>query len=691
MDQQKRLMLFLVLSSAVIFGWGLYQQRMNPPVPPGLNKVADRVPRDRAPIEAPRPGDLVVPEVVGVPKHERKQVKLGSLDPESGYYMEAIVSTEGASLFAVELNDPRYRDLDSRDLPLKVIGTGDPRKHTLSTRFKAIDAQLPIGESSETIDWEVVKVEADAKDKGVNHRVVMRLQSPDGSIEARKSYTLRRADEGDAALGADANPAGYMIDVAIGVKNLGGRQETITYELQGPTGLPLENQDHTRKYRDLELGFLEPGGGFNSETMSASDVLEEVKKALDARLLGNAAALEEWRTPLRYAGVEVQYFTALLFPQRTGNATPEENPIIAVTTPDLVEEHADKEEFSDISLRFTSEEMKLEPGQEKSHQYQLFAGPKRKDLLKPIGADSVMDLGWFWFVSEPMLWLLHQLHNFGIPYGIAIILLTIMVRSCMYPLSKKQAISAARMKELQPKIEELKKKYGDDREKMGRAQMELFAKEGINPIGGCLPILLQLPIFIGLYQALSNSVDLRMAEFLWVDNLAAPDQLFHFPFTIPLLNTSAFNLLPIIAAVLMYFQQKLFMPPATSPEQEMQYKMMSFMPIMMGFFFYHVPAGLCVYFISSSLWSVAERKLLEKHRDPGTSPGLSPTTDSGPSPKPGSGGKQKKDDPPKQTFWTRLMDAAEDARKQAELNANQNRDKGNTNGRGGGRRKKSRK
>ena len=140
--------------------------------------------------------------------------------------------------------------------------------------------------------------------------------------------------------------------------------------------------------------------------------------------------------------------------------------------------------------------------------------------------------------------------------------------------------------------------------------MELFRKHNYNPLAGCLPLLMQFPIFISLYTAIRTSVDLRLASFLWIDNLAAPDALFRLPFALPFVGQD-FNLLPILTICLFIAQQKLFMPPPESEEQAMQYKMMKFMMVFMGFLFYRVPAGLCIYFITSSLWGMSERKLLD--------------------------------------------------------------------------------
>ena len=199
---------------------------------------------------------------------------------------------------------------------------------------------------------------------------------------------------------------------------------------------------------------------------------------------------------------------------------------------------------------------------------------------------DVVDFGWFGIVSKVMLSVLTFLHdylfNFRSGYGFAIIGLTILVRSAMFPITWKQTKGAQKMKELQPKIAELKKKYAKDKEKFARAQMELFSTHNYNPLAGCLPLFLQLPIFFGLFQALRNSVDLRLAPFLWFDNLAAPDALFQMPWALPFLGQS-FNLLPILTTCLFIVQQKLFMPPAADEQQAMQQKMMSYFSIIIGF------------------------------------------------------------------------------------------------------------
>ena len=178
------------------------------------------------------------------------------------------------------------------------------------------------------------------------------------------------------------------------------------------------------------------------------------------------------------------------------------------------------------------------------------------------------------------------------------------------PVIKKQAASGKKMKDLQPLLNEIKEKYKDDKQELAKAQMELYRKAKFNPFGGCVLVFFQLPIFISLYQALSNCVDLRMASFLYIKDLSAPDALVQMPIALLFFGAN-FNLLPIVTTALFFLQQKMFMPPPANEEAAMQMKMMNFMTIFFGAMFYHVPAGLCVYFIASSLWGMTERKIIE--------------------------------------------------------------------------------
>ena len=560
-------------------------------------------------------GEKKPPELVRYPQ---QTVLLGSTDPETGYFLEVELVSQGGAVNRVSLSDPRYRKLDFPDEALGVvnpvvIANLDNRlQRTLGTQIKPFDEQLAAYHlDTDSVNWELLPQENAAA--GPRKEATFRLVSPDGQYEARKHYSIQPvdlpADENHRAI-RDTDHKGYELAFSLTIINKGDRPGEVQYTLQGPVGLPLENVENTRAFRNLRMGFL-GDDGLNAESLSARELVKETDAEEE-----KGEKVEQWDRPFAYMGVDVQYFAALLLPAGDQMA----DPYFAKSIPMLIHKQSQADR-SDISVKMTSKEVALQPGGEVKHDFTLYVGPKRRELLDPYQATQIIDYGMFGFVSKAMVALLLFLHNtLAVPYGIAIIILTVVVRGSLFPLSMKQAAGAKKMKELQPKIAELKKKYANDKEGLGRAQMELFSKHNYNPLAGCLPVFFQLPIFIGLYQALNNAVDLRMASFLWVNNLAAPDALFPLPFTVPFFGWTDFNLLPILTIILFIVQQKILMPPATDPEQAMQQKMMKYMMVFMGVLFYRVPAGLCVYFISSSLWGLAERKLLDLRKTPDPSP-----------------------------------------------------------------------
>ncbi len=327
--------------------------------------------------------------------------------------------------------------------------------------------------------------------------------------------------------------------------------------------------------------------------------------------------------------------------------------------------------LDDITVRVNSEPIALAPGDKVSHQFLLYNGPVKVRLLDQFSGDKAVpealvdryaetlhlrsmtdygsigffrSIGWstilIWTTSRmhELLWYLHYV-VFG-SYGLSIILLTVVVRGLMFPISRKAALYSMRMQELAPEMKKLQEQYKNDPQKKGQAVMELYRKHNVHPLGACLPMLLQLPIFLGLYYALQESIHFRLASFLWVDNLAAPDMLAWWTENIPVISSPDnqsgvprtglfdslagffylgpyFNLLPLFAVTLMFIQQKLMAPPPTDEQQAMTQKTMQIMMIVMGVVFYRVASGLCIYFIASSLWGVAERKLLPKKKKPG--------------------------------------------------------------------------
>ncbi|HZZ92593.1 MAG TPA: membrane protein insertase YidC [Usitatibacter sp.] len=233
----------------------------------------------------------------------------------------------------------------------------------------------------------------------------------------------------------------------------------------------------------------------------------------------------------------------------------------------------------------------IAPGATASVTVPLYIGPQQTDKLREIspGLDLVVDYGWLTILAKPIFWLLKWIHSVVQNWGWSIIILTILIKLAFYPLNAKAGRSMAQMKVLQPKMEKLKQLYGEDRQKLNQAMMELYRTEKINPLGGCLPIVVQIPVFIALYWVLLGSIELRHAPWVgWIHDLSAPDPFF---------------ILPVIYAVSMFAQTRLNPQPA----DPVQAKVMLIMPIMFSIFFLFFPAGLVLYWVVQNLLSIVQQ------------------------------------------------------------------------------------
>jgi YidC/Oxa1 family membrane protein insertase len=254
------------------------------------------------------------------------------------------------------------------------------------------------------------------------------------------------------------------------------------------------------------------------------------------------------------------------------------------------------------------------PGTSLSREYAMFFGPKEPELLAAAGAqlDRSIDLGWSWIapLTRGFIWLLKACYSVVPNFGVAIIILTVLVRLVTAPLAARQMRSMKRMSELQPKLKELQEKHKDDKQAQSQEMMKLYREAGVNPLGGCFPILLQFPVFIGLYYALQSSIDLRQAPFmLWINDLSRPETLF----TIPGVGWPV-RVLPILMSLSMVLQQK--MTPTTSMDPVQARTMMIVMPVMFFFMFYGFPAGLVLYWFVSNLLAIAQQVWLNRQMAP---------------------------------------------------------------------------
>ena len=246
-------------------------------------------------------------------------------------------------------------------------------------------------------------------------------------------------------------------------------------------------------------------------------------------------------------------------------------------------------------------------GKSGTNSFILYAGPKGYDNLKTlnVGLEHIVDFGFFSILAIPLFWVLKLFYSLTANYGWAIILLTIVTRIPFIPLISKSQKSMKKMQEIQPRMAEIKEKYKKDPQRMQKEMMEIYKTHKVNPVGGCLPILLQIPVFFALYKILLITIELRAAPFmLWIQDLSAPDTLFgHIPAAIPLIGGFAVGPLPIVMGITMVIQQKMT-PTSLDPAQN---KMMMLMPIIFTFLFLNFASGLVLYWLINNIFSIAQQ------------------------------------------------------------------------------------
>ncbi|MEQ8846119.1 YidC/Oxa1 family insertase periplasmic-domain containing protein [Botrimarina sp.] len=465
--------------------------------------------------------------------------------------------------------------------------------------------------------------------------VTLRLRLADLGLEFAKRFEVVRTP--DERLGDNAYPS-YHFDLSVEVRNLSGEQQTIAYELAGPNGLPIEGFWYANKIGRGDGSFFGDWGSFGLRDVVvrfAGDRLTQFAAPQVAK--GEVPRMGQGQ-PLAFAGVDAQYFSSFVIPKKERLTDVWLSEVRAVLPTQRIGDSSYADRWQNSSIVLTRESVTLaaagENGSRLNDGYRVFAGPKLPELLEAYSAagdpdhslDGVLYYGWFGWAAKPMLWLLHALHAVVRNYGVAIILLTLCVRMAMFPISRHSAKNMVKMQELKPELDRLAERYKEDMQKRAQAQQELFRKHNYNPASGCLPIFLQLPIFMGLYRALAVDVELRQQPLFsdairFCGNLAAPDQFIDWSPITPLWMDNGegilgfgpyFNLLPLATCALFLLQQKMFMPPPANEQAALQQKMMKYMMLFMGLMFFKVPSGLCIYFIVSSLWGIAERKMLPK-------------------------------------------------------------------------------
>lgn len=298
----------------------------------------------------------------------------------------------------------------------------------------------------------------------------------------------------------------------------------------------------------------------------------------------------------QFLGLRNRYFCAIIEPDQKNNYTAFIQRV--------------NSQKSRVSLE--SAELVVPPGQEIAQKFRIYLGPQDLRIINAIRPEwaVVMHYGTFNFISQLLLQGLEVLYRLVHNWGWAIVLLSVSVYLLLFPLTLKQMHSMKEMQTLQPAIEELRKTYKDSPQRLNKEIMELYREHKVNPFGGCLPLVLQIPIFFALYQALMRSVALKGAAFLWIKDLSEPDRLFILPKTLPVIGNEL-NILPIVMAIGMFIQQKISLRSTAGSSAEQQRLMLILFPVMFGLIFYHMPSGLVLYwFVNSTLMLLYQWRLV---------------------------------------------------------------------------------
>lgn len=437
---------------------------------------------------------------------------------------------------------------------------------------------------------------------------------------------------------ADLTSRTFHLKLEVEIRNGSNQAQQLSYKIDGPTGLTAETWWYANKIhgRQTAIGYIAGArdvvgaNGTNSYVFyGCPEIVKGAQKAIpDIDFICDPGSNEARDRELKWVGVDSHYFNVSMIPKVESGPFMTNSVWAYVNSrqgvlPEIPK-NARLQKLVDCTFQMVAP-AELAPGGRLVKSFDVFIGPKDPEVLRQYGLSDVRTFGWFSWCSIVLLKVLHffYLLTFKTSYGLAIILLTVLVRSLMIPLSRKAALNAQMMQHLQPQMKEITEKYKDDMEKRAAAQRELYQKYKFNPFGGCFMMFFQLPVFYGLYKALNVDIALRDQPLIpgmqWCSNLAAPDQLFFWENWMPAVLASPtgwlgpyFNILPILTMILFIAQQKLFTPPPTDDQQKMMQKMMTFMMFFMGIMFFKVAAGLCIYFITSSLWGIIERKLLPK-------------------------------------------------------------------------------
>ncbi len=595
---EKRLPLALLLS--LVFVWVYLQMTAPPPPPEGsIPPAAESV--NAAPgIGATPDQDGSAPLASGVPASASDApLEPGVPVPFEGEGYRAEFSTRGGGLTWLELTDYHTKAHESDALPL-LEDAGDGIGHFLVRDF---NGRYPL----DSVAWEV---EQRRSDEG-RDQLVFRWTAPDGL-----RFTRTVTDHGDRT----------SFGLSVEVENLGTQDPggTLTLVMQGPHGL-----------RDDQAGTQFAGGVTGLVVVRGPEGDDVHKWAGDKLVSGDPRRIATGET-LVAAGSMTNYFTSVLVPEEgtyVSLAQPEATPDrelleAAVAAKHPVDENdaarwRDRlrgEHKTNAAVNLVLSAKYPAPGQAARYDFKAYAGPKDRNLARQPGylfLDPILENAfgrWAW-INHALLAILGFFHGLTNNWGVAIILLVVIVRLLLFPLNRIQQSSMARygatMQRLKPELDALKLKLKGNTRKFNEEQMKLLKREGASPpLGGCLLMFLQFPVWISLFQILRNSIELRHADFVfWVHDLSRPDQM---PLPFSVYGINHVNVLPILMAIANVVQLRFQPKPADESQAQMQKIMGLMMPVMMLVFLYNYPSGLSLYIFTSSVLGIFEYQVIRR-------------------------------------------------------------------------------
>ncbi len=464
----------------------------------------------------------------------------------------AVFSTKGGLLKSFKLK--KYRENIEKDSPPKELVTiKDVGYYPFFTELLN-DSDAAIGYTEYKASTDKLVVDPGTKEA----KLVLSAESPKG-IKVIKTFTFY--------------PDNYLFDMDVTLENTG------TKALSDTLTINMFNTPYEKKQSRLNA---------NRVAVLSKKGLHEYN---EKKIRKSAPKIPG---PFKWIGYENNYFISAMIPRSENGYS------VSLV---MVDENTHLVRTVFFTPRFF-----VKPGDKKDFDLRFFIGPKDLTVLKEANYDLAksVNFGWFDIIAKPLLWFMDYIYKYVHNYGIAIIIVTVVIKILFWPLTHKSYESMKTMKKLQPKMAAIREKYKNDREKMNQELMNLYRTYKVNPVGGCLPMILQIPVFFALYRMLYGAIELRHAPFcLWINDLSAPDRL-NIGFNIPYLG--GLPVLTILMGVSMFIQQKMT-PTGGDPRQE---KMMLLMPVVFTVFFVNFPSGLVLYWLVNNILSIGQQYLINK-------------------------------------------------------------------------------